>query len=326
MPCLQKRKKFNFQGNSQRLDLFLHSQLKDFSRQQIKKLIKSRKIYVNGQTVSKPGLRIKGGDVIEVKMDGIVPQNKIIPQPLPLDIIYEDDDIIVINKPPGILVHPTAIDKTQTLANALIYHFQSLSDIYGPLKPGIVHRLDKETSGILVVAKNNQVHLNLSKQFTNREVVKKYLAVVEGRIETDAGKICQPIARGRLERKKMKVDYSRGRWAETIYKVLARAGKQKDMSIPSLHSFSFVLLYPKTGRTHQLRVHMKYMGHPIVGDARYNKKSKLIPRQALHAYSLKFKHPVTGQLQEFIAPLPEDFQILLEKIGIKNWRKIISSI
>ncbi len=322
----QKIKKFNFQGNPQRLDLFLHSQLKDFSRQQIKKLIKSGKVCVNWQLVSKPGLRIKRGDVIEVRIDGIISQDRITPQPLPLDIIYEDNDIIVINKPPGILVHPTAIDKTQTLANALVYYFQNLSDIYGPLKPGIVHRLDKDTSGILVVAKNNYVHLKLSKQFANREVVKKYLAVVEGRIEADAGKVCQPIARGRLQRKKMKVDYSRGRWAETIYKVLARAGKQKDVAIPGLHSFSFVLLYPKTGRTHQLRVHMKYMGHPIVGDTKYSKKSKLIPRQALHAYSLKFKHPTTGQFQEFTAPLPEDFQILLEKIGIKNWREIISSI
>ncbi|HDL10080.1 MAG TPA: RluA family pseudouridine synthase [Candidatus Omnitrophica bacterium] len=325
MLCLQKIKKFNFQGSPQRLDLFLHSQLKDFSRQQVKKLIKSGKVYVNWQSVFKPGLRVKTGDVIEVRMDGIISLDKIIPQPLPLDIIYEDNDIIVINKPPGILVHPTAIDKTQTLANALVYHFQNLSDIYGPLKPGIVHRLDKDTSGILVVAKNNYVHLKLSKQFANREIIKKYLAVVEGRIETDVGKICQPIARGRLQRKKMKVDYSRGRWAETIYKVLATAGKQKDMSIPGLHSFSFVLLYPKTGRTHQLRVHMRYIGHPIVGDAKYSKKSKLIPRQALHAYSLKFKHPTTGQFQEFIAPLPQDFQILLEKIGIKNWRRIISS-
>jgi len=325
MPESKELKEFEFQGKSQRLDLFLHSRLRAFSRERIKKLIKSGEVYINSQQVLKPGTHVKPGDKITVYLQGIQGENRIIPQPLPLDIIYEDDDILVVNKPAGVITHPTTIDRTDTLANALVYYCKTLSDIYGPLKPGIVHRLDKDTSGILVIAKNNSAHVKLSQQFMNREVVKRYLAVVEGIIEVDRGRICQPIARGRLERKKMKVDYSKGRWAETIYEVVSRTGKGGH-SNSGLHAYSFVLLCPKTGRTHQLRVHMKYMGHPIVGDTKYSKKSRLISRQALHAYSLKFRHPKTGECQEFFAPLPQDFKMLLDKIGIENWETLVSSI
>lgn len=325
MPGSKKIIEIEFQNQPQRLDLFLHAQFKDFSRERIKKFIKSGNVYVNSQKILKPGFRIKPGDKISCHLEEVHDEDKIIPQPLPIEIIYEDEDILIVNKPPGILTHPTTIDRTGTLANALVYYCKTLSDIYGPLKPGIIHRLDKDTSGILVVAKNNYAHMKLSEQFANREVVKKYLALVEGIIEVDGGKICQPIARGKLERKKMKIDYSRGRWAETEYKVLARVGKQNN-SYSSLHSYSFVLLCPKTGRTHQLRVHMKYIGHPIVGDTKYSRKSKLISRQALHAYSLKFKHPRTGEFKEFFAPLPRDFRDLLDKIGIQNWKLLISKL
>lgn len=296
-----------------RLDLFLHQRIQGLSRQRLKKLIKSGNVRVNSIVVRKPAHKVKEADVVSVLLEE--QKEKILPQPIPLDVIYEDEHLIVINKPPGILVHPTSFDKGGTLVNALVYRFENLSAIAGPLKPGIVHRLDRDTSGVLVVAKDDLTHAQLAQQFKERSVKKIYLAVLEGEVEFDEGLIEEPIARGRLERKKMRIDYSKGRYAQTYYKVLKR-----------LHGYSFVLLYPKTGRTHQLRVHMKYKGYPIVGDAKYGRRSPYIKRQALHAYKIRIRHPRLDKEMEFEAPLPGDFRQLLTRLGFSDYECLLKGI
>jgi len=297
---------FQFQKDSGRLDLFLHSKLPDFSRERIKKLIQQGFAKVNCKNVIKPGYKLKYKDNISMIIDEA--DKSLQPQDIPIPVIYEDEDIAVINKPVGLITHPVSLDKkTPALVNGLLYRFNQLSDINGLLKPGIVHRLDKDTSGLLIVAKNNSAHIDIAGQFKDRQVLKKYLAVTEGEISEDEGIIERPIARGKYQRRKMRIDDDKGKNARTYFKVLHR-----------LHSHTFVILYPQTGRTHQLRVHMEYYGHPIIGDSKYGKKSTLISRQALHAFYIEFRHPRTKDRMHFKAPLPEDFKGLLMKLGIKE--------
>ena len=299
---------FRFQEDSGRLDLFLHSKLPGFSREKIKKLIRQGFVSVNSKKVIKPAYKLKHKDSILMAININEVEKQLQPQNIPISVIYEDEDIAVVNKPAGLLTHPVSLSKmTPALVNGLLYRFNQLSDINGILKPGIVHRLDKDTSGVLVVAKNNSSHINIAEQFKNRQVLKKYLAVTEGEISEDEGIIERPIARGKHQRTKMKIDDDRGKNARTYFKVLHR-----------LHSHTFVILYPRTGRTHQLRVHMKYYGHPIIGDSKYGKKSAFISRQALHAYYIEFRHPGRETPLCFTAPLPEDFNDLLTKLGIEK--------
>ncbi|HHW58065.1 MAG TPA: RluA family pseudouridine synthase [Clostridia bacterium] len=282
-----------------RIDVFLAAEL-DYTRSYIKKLIVDGLVLVNGKTV-KPSYKVKENDEVVVN----IPEAEkidVLPENIPLDILYEDDDIIVINKPQGMVVHPAPGNYSGTLVNALLYHCKNLSGINGILRPGIVHRLDKDTSGVMVVAKNDKAHISLSNQIKERSVLKKYIAIVEGAIKDEEGKIEAPIGRHPFDRKKMAV-IEDGRYALTLYKVLERFKEN-----------TLVEAVIKTGRTHQIRVHMAYIGHPVVGDPVYGfKKQKFkLEGQALHSRVLGFMHPTKGVYMEFEAPLPEYFVRLIE--------------
>ncbi|MFV9567755.1 RluA family pseudouridine synthase [Thermoanaerobacter mathranii] len=287
------------EDEGKRIDVFLAAEL-DYTRSYIKKLIVDGLVFVNGKTV-KPSYKVKENDKVVVN----IPEAEkidVLPENIPLDILYEDDDIIVINKPQGMVVHPAPGNYSGTLVNALLYHCKNLSGINGILRPGIVHRLDKDTSGVMVVAKNDKAHISLSNQIKERSVLKKYVAIVEGVIKHEEGKIEAPIGRHPVDRKKMAV-IEDGRYALTLYKVLERFKEN-----------TLVEAVIKTGRTHQIRVHMAFIGHPVVGDPVYGfKKQKFkLEGQALHSSILGFIHPTKGVYMEFEAPLPEYFVRLIE--------------
>lgn len=272
------------------------------SRSHLKKLIDNGNVLVNGARV-KAHHNVKPGETIEVRLEELViPAGMTVAEAedIKLDIIYEDDDIIVINKQPGIAVHPGPGIHSGTLVNALLYHCKNLSMV-NEARPGIVHRLDKDTSGVMVAAKNNTSHAELAKQFRERSVKKNYIALVRGIVELDEGTVDLPIGRHPSHRQKMAVRYDSEKNAVTEYKVLKR-----------FDDFTAVLLNLKTGRTHQIRVHMAYLGHPVLGDGKYGAKDKF-PRQALHSYHLSFRHPRTGKPLEFKAPLPEDMRGMIGK-------------
>ncbi len=279
-----------------RLDIFLSKNLFSISRSMIKKLIKNNMILVNN-TPKFPHYTIKKGEIIKV----IIPEpekNVIEPVEMDLDIIYEDEDLLVINKPPGLPVHPAAGHKNDTLVNALLAYMNksgNLSTIGGVERPGIVHRLDKDTSGVLLIAKNDHTHLNLSQQFQNREVNKLYEAIVKGTIKKDKGKIEKSIVRHPVNRKKF-ITSETGRESLTYYEVIDR----KDES-------TWVRLIPKTGRTHQLRVHCVSIGHPIIGDPIYSRKADRYKSLALVAKRITITHPRLGKRMTFIAAYPEHF-------------------
>ena len=287
----------------ERIDVFLSNEI-GLSRSQVNKLIKGGQVKLNNGT-AKPGYKIKRDDRIIVK---VPPAKEITAQPenIPLNIVYEDKDIIVINKPPGIVVHPAAGNAQGTLVNALLHHCRDLSGIGGSIRPGVVHRLDKDTSGLIVFAKNDAAHLNIAKQLKNREVKKIYLALVHGEVKNDSGLIDAPMGRHPVHRKKMAVISSnsqKGREALTYYKVIKR-----------YKGYTLVELDLKTGRTHQIRVHLSYIGHPVVGDSTYSKKKDEIvaSRQLLHASRLSFHHPITGKYLEFKSDVPGDMEKVLE--------------
>jgi 23S rRNA pseudouridine1911/1915/1917 synthase len=287
------------EDEGKRIDVFLAAEL-DYTRSYIKKLIVDGLVFVNGKTV-KPSYKVKENDEVVVNIPE-VEKIDVMPENIPLDILYEDDDIIVISKPQGMVVHPAPGNYSGTLVNALLYHCKNLSGINGILRPGIVHRLDKDTSGVMVVAKNDKAHISLSNQIKERSVFKKYVAIVEGVIKDEAGEIEAPIGRHPVDRKKMAV-IEDGRYALTLYKVLERFKEN-----------TLVEAVIKTGRTHQIRVHMAYIGHPVVGDPVYGfKKQKFkLEGQALHSRVLGFMHPTKGVYMEFEAPLPEYFKKLIE--------------
>ena len=283
-----------------RIDKVLATLEPEITRSQLKNLINDGHVTVNGQPV-KPKYKVQSGDKISlVKPE---PQSlELTPENIPLDIVYEDDDVIVVNKPQGMVVHPAPGHPDHTLVNALLYH-SPLSTINGTFRPGIVHRIDKDTSGLLMVAKNDLAHQSLAEQLRNKTNKREYLALVYGQIKEDEGTIDAPLGRNPQDRKKQAV-VKGGRHAVTHFKVIKR-----------YDNFTLVKCILETGRTHQIRVHMKYIGHPLVGDPLYGPR-KVIGKngQFLHAVLLGFKHPRTGKEMVFEAPLPENFQKMLDKL------------
>ena len=285
-----------------RLDRYLARELTQYSRARLQQLIRNGSVTLNGET-ARPRDLIRSGDEIQLTEP---PPEKIDNQPeaIPLDILFEDDDLIVINKPAGLVVHPGAGHREHTLVNALLHHCPSLSGIGGKERPGIVHRLDKETSGCLVVAKNDEAHRRLSLQFAARTVEKIYLALVAGKLRRSAGVIEEKIGRHPVNRQRMSVASARGRSAKTEYRVV-RSGEKFSVVECRLHS----------GRTHQIRVHLHHLGHPVLGDKVYAPKlAKNFPRQMLHAWKLGFDHPRSGERKTFEAPVPDDFANSIETL------------
>jgi len=279
-----------------RLDQFLARELPRFSRSRLQQLIRKAFITLNG-AAARPRDLVRTGDRIEVNEP---PLEKIDNQPeaIPLDVLYEDEDLIIINKPAGLVVHPGAGHREHTLVNALLHHFPKLSGIGGKERPGIVHRLDKETSGCLVVARTDEAHRGLSAQFAGRSVEKIYLALVAGKLRKSAGTIEEKIGRHPVHRQRMSIGSKRGRAAKTEYRVV-RSSDEISLVECKLHS----------GRTHQIRVHLHHLGHPVLGDKVYGAKfAKDFPRQMLHAWKLGFQHPRTGEWKNFEAALPNDFE------------------
>jgi 23S rRNA pseudouridine1911/1915/1917 synthase len=279
-----------------RLDLCLVKALPELSRSRIQQLIRADLVRLNDAT-TRPNQLVRTGDEIEVTQPP--PEKlKLTPEAIPLEILYEDDDLIVINKPAGMTVHPGAGQREHTLVNALLHHCRCLSGIGGKERPGIVHRLDKETSGCLVAAKNDMTHRELSKQFAARTVEKIYLALVAGKLRKQTGVIEQKIGRHPVHRQRMSVVSPRGRTARTEYRVV-RSSERASLVECRLHS----------GRTHQIRVHLHHLGHPVLGDKIYAPRfAKNLPRQMLHAWKLGFRHPRTDGWKNFEAPLPDDFK------------------
>ncbi len=289
--------------HKKRVDLFLESQLK-LTRSQVKKLIDKNLVKIDGKSVTKAGQKVEKDSLIEVKIPEPEP-TQLIPKKMNLQILYEDEALAVINKPPGIPIHPAPGHKQDTLANALIAQFPLLSTLGGRERPGIVHRLDKDTSGALIIAKNEKAHQILSDMLKEKRVVKIYLCICEGIPNPLEGKIIAPIGRHPVDRKKMAVTH-KGREAITIYK-----------TVLVQEPYSLILVRIITGRTHQVRVHMHHIGCPLVGDSTYGKKSlHLINRQALHSLYLKFLHPVSKKEIEILAPVPQDILSLLKTLNL----------
>ncbi len=287
-----------------RADIAL-AQMLDVTRSNMQKLLDEGRA-CKGSKIIKANYKLKLGDVITVNLPEPEPLD-VQPENIPLDIIYEDDDVVVVNKARGMVVHPAAGNYNGTLVNALLYHCKNLSGINGIIRPGIVHRLDKDTSGIMICAKNDAAHVSLSEQIQNKIAKRTYLAVVRGNIKSDNGIIETQIARDKNDRKKMAVVKEGGRDAVTEYEVTERFGK-----------YTIVKCRLKTGRTHQIRVHMEYLGYPLVGDPKYSpmKTPFSINGQALHSQTLSFIHPRTGEELTFEAPLPEDMKKIVTRLRL----------
>lgn len=285
-----------------RADVFLAAKL-GVSRSNMQKLLEDGRVK-RGEKIIKANYKVRAGEMFVVDIPEPEPIEAV-PENIPLDIIYEDDDVVVLNKARGMVVHPAPGNYTGTLVNALLYHCSNLSGINSAIRPGIVHRLDKDTSGIMIVAKNDAAHISLSQQIQSKTAVRTYLAVVRGNIKTDSGTIETQIARDKTDRKKMAVVKEGGRDAITDYEVLERFGK-----------YTLVRCKLRTGRTHQIRVHMEYLGYPLVGDPKYSpmKTPFCIKGQALHSHTLEFTHPRTGERMKFEAPLPEDMHKIITRL------------
>ena len=287
-----------------RIDSFLNNKLLDISRSRIQKLIEEEKILINKKTVNK-NYKLKKDDIIEIFLEP-TKEIDIKAENIPLDIVFEDNDIILINKPQNMVVHPAAGNYEGTIVNAIMYHCKdNLSSINGILRPGIVHRIDKNTSGIIVIAKNDNAHQKLSNQLAEHSMKREYYAIVKGNLKEDTGTINAPIGRHPIDRKKMAVVNKNSKNAITHYKVLER-----------LKNYTLVKLNLETGRTHQIRVHMAYIGHPLLGDDVYGTKKqpfKLLG-QVLHAKTLGFIHPTKNEYIEFETPLPEYFSSTIKKL------------
>ena len=304
-----------------RIDKYLHGRFSNLSRTAIQKLIREKAVTVNGNAV-KPSFKLSAKDQLDIVLPP--PQStEIIPEDIPLKIVYEDDEIIVLNKQADLIVHPARGNRHGTLVNGLVYYSESLSSRGGEFRPGIVHRLDRNTTGVMVVAKTDTAHWRISRQFEQRRVKKTYLAIVHGMPELDADCINMPLGVHPRVREKYAIRPESGKEAITFYEVLER-----------FQGFALMKMMPKTGRTHQIRVHLTYIKHPIVGDDMYGGKvvypwqikqgqpelaEPIIARCALHASTLQFNHPATDKEMTFEAPLPDDMQILLDKL--REFRK-----
>ena len=286
-----------------RIDRYLSEMNEELSRSYIQKLLKEQKITVNGSAV-KANYKVQEGDEISVAVPDIK-EPDILPEDIPLDILYEDEDVLIVNKPKGMVVHPSAGHTSGTLVNAIMFHCKdNLSGINGVLRPGIVHRIDKDTTGSVIVCKNDAAHQALAVQFADHTITRRYRAIVHGVLTDDEGIIDAPIGRDNADRKKMAVNQVNGKRAVTHYTVLER-----------FERFTYIECRLETGRTHQIRVHMASIGHPLLGDSVYGPKKCPFPKlegQTLHAMILGFVHPRTGEYIETSAPLPEYFQRLLD--------------
>ncbi len=293
-------KEWIVEESGSRLDKYL-SEHSDLSRTRVQDLAKDKKIFVNNKT-EKSSYKVVEGD--QICCD--VPEDEVLnveAENIPLDILYEDEDIIVINKPKGMVVHPAPGNYSGTLVNALLYHCKDLSGINGMIRPGIVHRIDKDTTGCIVACKNDLAHNTIAKQLENKTCHREYIALVDGSIANEAGVIAAPIGRDRRDRQKMTVTPTNSKDARTHFIVKER-----------FQHHTLIECSLETGRTHQIRVHMKYINHPVTGDEKYGRKCKLMDTQGqcLHAYKLTLKHPRTHEVMSFVAPLPEYFEELLE--------------
>jgi 23S rRNA pseudouridine1911/1915/1917 synthase len=295
----------------ERLDIFLTRQMSDWSRSQVQRLIRSGLVRVGAGLAHKGGEEVQAGDIISVCAER--GELTAAPEALPLSIVYEDQDLLVVNKPAGMAVHVGAGVKSGTLVNALVHHIKTLSSAGGELRPGIVHRLDKMTSGLVIVAKNDPAHRALADRFKARQVRKTYLLLVHGKVESEQGEIVKPVGRDPVRRTRMKAGGLRPRQALTRYKVIRR-----------LPGCTLLEAHPETGRTHQIRVHFASMGHPIVGDTTYGAPGKLriggrevatLSRTFLHAGRLEFEHPRTHQAVNFSAPLPPELAEFLATLS-----------
>lgn len=291
------------ESKNQRLDAFLASSLDGLTRSQATRLIESGEVAVNGRAVGK-SYKLAGGEDIAVTLPEPEPVEAV-PQDIPLDVVYEDADVIVVNKPSGMVVHPAPGHPDGTLVNALLYHCAgTLSGIGGALRPGIVHRIDRDTSGLIIAAKNDAAHQYLSAQLADHTLARTYECIVVGALREDRGTVDAPIARHPADRKRMAV-VAGGREAVTHWEVIAR-----------YPGYTHVRCRLETGRTHQIRVHMAYIGHPILGDTVYGAKKEVpgLTGQCLHAVGLRFLHPRTHEVMELSCPLPEEFTRMLQKI------------
>lgn len=300
-------------ASGERIDLFLSKEDLGLSRAYIQKLISDHNILVNNRP-TKSSYKIKGGEKIDIEVPPLE-RPSLEPEDIPLDIVYEDSDLLVVNKKAGMVVHPAAGNYSHTLVNALLFHCKNLSGINGVLRPGIVHRLDKGTSGLLVVAKNDVAHLSLAGQIKNRTLLRQYVAITWGHMSSEEGIVEAPIGRAVKDRKRMTVVHIKGRESKTQFRILERFDLCDLLSIRL-----------QTGRTHQIRVHLSYLNHPVLGDPEYGGRQKwlkgiydqnrpfaqkllsIIDRQALHAQKIGFVHPRTKEYQKFDSPLPEDIE------------------
>jgi 23S rRNA pseudouridine1911/1915/1917 synthase len=287
----------------ERLDVFLARQASDLSRSRVQKLIADGRATVDGRA-AKANRRVQPGEAVALTVPDPAPV-AVAAEAIPLDVVYEDADVVVVNKPRGMVVHPAAGNWQGTLVNALLARCGDLSGVGGEVRPGIVHRLDKDTSGVMVAAKNDRAHASLARQIKDRTAGRRYLALVHGSVQAAEGLIDAPIGRHRADRKRMAVDAGHGRQARTRFTVMERFA-----------GYTLVACRLETGRTHQIRVHMAYIGHPVVGDPKYGPKNPPFPiaGQALHAYELTFRHPASGAEMVFTAPLPADMEEILAKL------------
>lgn len=294
----------NENDKGKRIDSFLNEVIEDATRSYIQKIIDGGYVEITGKKTTKSGNKLKGTETIVVNL----PEDEtldLIPEDIPLEIIYEDSDIVIINKAPNMVVHPAHGNYNGTLVNALLYHIKDLSTINGVIRPGIVHRLDKDTSGVIVVVKHDEAHTTLSDMFKEKTLEKTYVCIAKGIFKDKSGRIETLIGRDPRDRKKMAVVTENGKIAISNYEVLDES-----------KSYSLVKVRIETGRTHQIRVHMKSLNHPILGDATYGNSTDGIARQMLHAYRLKFTHPISKKEMVVTAPIPEDFKRALKFAGL----------
>jgi len=301
------KKSFFYEGDDQpRVDIFLAESFPEFSRSHYKTMILNGRVLINGRRI-KPNYTVRMGD--EISVESQPPKAvSVEAEDIPLDIVYEDKDIIVVNKARGMVVHPAPGNEAGTMVNALLLHAKDLSGINGELRPGIVHRIDKDTTGLIVVAKNDAAHVSLASQIEKKKAGRTYIALVHGGFSKDKGVVDAPIGRHRSDRKKMGI-VPNGRKARTHYRVLK-----------AYQGYTLLELKLETGRTHQIRVHMKHIGHPVACDPVYGVKNERfsLNKQLLHASELKIIHPKTGKAMTFQAPMPEDFGNILKKLKEKN--------
>jgi len=301
----EQRLRFKTSSSGGRLDVTLVTHVPDFSRNRLQQLIRSGHVKVNGEVVTKPGFRLDGGEAVEVIIPAPTPST-IEAESIPLDVVFENEDLMLINKPAGMVVHPSAGHASGTLVHAALAHAPDIMGIGGEIRPGVVHRLDKDTSGLILLAKNDTAHNTLQAQFKKREVGKRYLALVDGQPPTPAGRIEAPIGRDPGHRKKMKVlSQGKGREAISVFH-----------SLETFSEHTLLEVNPKTGRTHQIRVHLTFLGCPIVGDRDYGRRKPTlsIDRMFLHAAAITFTLPGDDQARSFEAPLPSELEMVLDQL------------